>query len=261
MCIRDRNKDTKTPYSIKLTGSAPATGWDVYRTSVYEKCEKIPDAIQNGVISLAPRSITTLYMKTSMNHAPTIDKIVDKFIVKNGSGTANMTGITCGDPGAQVITITATSSDPSIVPNPVVTYTSPNSTGSLAITPVTDKTGEVTITVTVKDNGGTAKGGVDQTTITFKVTIPSGGGGSLDDVSDKAGVYPNPADDRISISVPSELEGARMIITNVSGQVVAEKIITAEDSTELNVGDLSGGTYMITISNDKSVAKLKFMKK
>ncbi len=71
----------------------------------------------------------------------------------------------------QTITVVATSSDTSIVPNPEVAYTSPALTASLKIKPAENKNGEVTITVTVTDNGGTANGGVNSATKKFKIVV------------------------------------------------------------------------------------------
>jgi hypothetical protein len=49
--------------------------------------------------------------------------------------------------------ITATSSNPSLIPNPTVNYTSPNTTGTIAFTPVALAFGSATLTVTVNDGG------------------------------------------------------------------------------------------------------------
>ena len=54
-----------------------------------------------------------------------------------------------------------------MIPNPTVTYTSPNATGSLAFTPVTNASGSATLTVTVND-GGASNNIVTQT---FTVTV------------------------------------------------------------------------------------------
>jgi VCBS repeat-containing protein len=67
--------------------------------------------------------------------------------------------------------VTATSNNTSLIPNPVVTYTSPAGTGSLSFTPVANANGSATITVTVQDNGGTLQGGADTTSRTFNVNV------------------------------------------------------------------------------------------
>ena len=70
--------------------------------------------------------------------------------VNAGQQTINLTGITPGQGEAgQTVTITATSSNPSLIPNPTVSYTNPKATGTLTYTPVPNSTGTAVITVTV----------------------------------------------------------------------------------------------------------------
>src|SRR5258705_473457 len=70
----------------------------------------------------------------------------------------------------QTITSTAGCDSPSLAPAPSVNYTAPATSGSLTFTPVANQVGSATITVVVKDNGGTANGGVDSFTNSFTVT-------------------------------------------------------------------------------------------
>lgn len=251
------NKDSKLPYAVKFTGSAPASGYKVYRTSYYEKCIEV-DAGKNGVYMLPPKSISTFVLNLNVNHAPTIDQVADKFMPMNGSINVNLTGITCGDPVSQNITVTAVSDNPSVIPNPTVNYTSPNTTGTLTVTAVPGQYGKVKITVTVKDDGGTANGGVDATTMSFYVTVNSGG--KLQDVSEKASVFPNPASSEVTVIVPSELAGGTLTITDVTGKEVTTQVITG-DNVKVDVSGLAPGLYMINLSNNAAVAKLKFTRK
>ncbi len=78
-----------------------------------------------------------------------------------GVQTINLTGISAGGCESQTLTVTATSSDPSLIPHPTVSYTSPGARVPLSYIPVGNQSGTVVITVTVTDNGGTADGGVD----------------------------------------------------------------------------------------------------
>ncbi|MCP4784435.1 MAG: hypothetical protein GY878_12865, partial [Fuerstiella sp.] len=90
----------------------------------------------------------------SDNEVPTIAALVDLTIDEDAAEqTVNLTGITDGDSGTQPLRVTASSSTPSLIPEPTVSYTSPNATGSLQFTPVTDQYGTATITVTVEDGG------------------------------------------------------------------------------------------------------------
>src|SRR4029077_5204466 len=75
-----------------------------------------------------------------------------------------------------------------VIPNPTVNYTDPNSTGTLTFVPVTNANGSSTITVTVKDNGGTSNGGQDTITRQFNVTVSP-----LADVRISQTAIPSPA--------------------------------------------------------------------
>jgi hypothetical protein len=108
-----------------------------------------------------------------VNQPPTITPIADPAPILPGAGqqTVTLTGISGGPDETQTVTITATSSNPALLPNPQVNYTSPNSTGTLTYTPVPGAKGSATITVTLKDDGGTANGGTDTTVVTFSVAV------------------------------------------------------------------------------------------
>ena len=108
-----------------------------------------------------------------MNDAPTLNSVGDLVLDESaGLQTVNLTGISAGPTNeSQTITITATSDNISLVPNPTVNYASPDSTGTLTFTPVTNAFGTATVTVVVQDDGGTANGGVDAITNTFTVTV------------------------------------------------------------------------------------------
>jgi O-glycosyl hydrolase len=251
------NKDSKLPYSARITGSAPAGGWDAYRTSMYEKCEKV-NPFKNGVIVLPPKSITTLVIKTDKNHAPTADPVADVKLTPNIGTGVTLTSIGCGDPTPQTITITAKSSNPAILLDPVVNYTSPNVKTTLILKPATDATGDVTVTIIIKDDGGIANGGIDADTITLKVSIQET---AIKDVSDKVSIYPNPADEKISLTLPAELSNGILVVSNASGQIVREQKFENQNLVDMNVSDLPSGAYFINISSNSNVAKLRFSKK
>jgi hypothetical protein len=100
----------------------------------------------------------------AVNDAPTLDPIADITIDEDsGAQTITLGGIGSGaaDESRQNLSITAISSNPVLVPDPSVDYTSPNAAGTLSFAPVAGTSGTVTITVTVRDNGGVANGGVD----------------------------------------------------------------------------------------------------
>jgi len=90
---------------------------------------------------------------TAVNDAPTLNALSTLNVAEDaGNQTVNLAGIGSGAANeSQTLTISATSSNPGLVPNPTVTYTSPNSTAALTLRPANNATGTVTITVTVND--------------------------------------------------------------------------------------------------------------
>ena len=65
----------------------------------------------------------------------------------------DLTGITAGPSETQPLAVTATSNNPSLIADPLVTYDSANDNGSLSFSPLADQFGTATITVTVTDAG------------------------------------------------------------------------------------------------------------
>lgn len=93
-----------------------------------------------------------------VNDPPTLDVINDTLPISEDSPpqTIGLTGISAGGSETQPLRITATSSDPSLVQNLLINYTSPNSVGSLTFRPAPNAFGTATITVTIEDGGGDA---------------------------------------------------------------------------------------------------------
>src|ERR1044071_3011153 len=113
-------------------------------------------------------SETNYVVPSSGNQAPTLNAIANMTINEDASQqTVNLSGITSGSPSEnQTLTVTASSDNTALIPNPSVPYTSPNTTGSVRFTPVANPTGMATITVAVND--GQASNNL--TTRTFKAT-------------------------------------------------------------------------------------------
>src|ERR1051325_9952505 len=93
---------------------------------------------------------------------PALDTIAnpDAILEDAGMQTVNLTGIS----GNGSISIAASSSDTTLIPNPDVTYSDGDATGSVTYTPVADAFGTATISVVVTDSDGS-------TTNTFDVTV------------------------------------------------------------------------------------------
>ncbi len=143
----------------------PATDNDLNTTIT----TRIRDSSNTG-----PTDGTIALNATGVNDAPTLNEIADPAPISGTAGTqmVTLTGITAGASEVQTLTVTATSSNPALIPNPIVTYTSPNNTATLTFAPVANVSGSAVITVTVMDNGGTANGGVEFVARTFTVQVP-----------------------------------------------------------------------------------------
>ena len=124
-------------------------------------------------VSLDPTPDTMTLVINDSNVAPTLDPVADVLLAAAGAGgaTVQLSGISAGGGASQALVVSAVSSHPDVVPHPVVTYSSPAAVGSLTVTPAPGATGNAIITVTVRDSGGTANGGIDQIVRTFTVSL------------------------------------------------------------------------------------------
>ncbi len=117
-------------------------------------------------------AVTVTRTYSVRNHPPTINGVGSIAIPKNATAqTISLSGIMDGDDENQSLSVIAMSNDPGIVPDPTVVYTSPDTIGSLMVTPVTDAVGSAVITVTVTDAGGVANNGTDSVTLSFHVSV------------------------------------------------------------------------------------------
>ena len=103
----------------------------------------------------------------SANDPPTINSIADRAIPEDSATqSVPLSGLSGGPADeAQSITLTAVSSNPALIPNPSITHTNPNSSGTLTFRPNTNANGSAVITVTASDTEGS------QFARTFTVTV------------------------------------------------------------------------------------------
>ena len=201
-----------------------------------------PVVIDSNVAVIATGNDHSLYVKSgsnpSKNNSPTIDPISNVTILDDRIlQTINLTGISSGGDSGQTLTVTASSSNPEVIPNPSVNYTSPNETGTLMFTPVADAEGAVTITVTVRDDGGTDNGGVDTVTIMFEVTLATA-----------TILYEQPFQSEQSLGLFSN-------IGPLQHQVGADQFTLSEDAT---ITGVRWHGYFIGVDLEASVRSLDF---
>lgn len=90
-----------------------------------------------------------------VNDPPTLNPIANVTLNQGAAvQTISLTGITSGAANeADTLTLAAISSNPDLIPSPVISYVSPNTSGSLTFTPTPGANGSATITVMVNDGG------------------------------------------------------------------------------------------------------------
>lgn len=91
--------------------------------------------------------------QSETNAPPTLDALPDIFVNEDAiASTISLAGISAGaNEPAQVVAISARSANRDLIPDPIVTYTSPNPTGTLLLAPYPGTNGTTTVTVTVHD--------------------------------------------------------------------------------------------------------------
>lgn len=98
-------------------------------------------------LSVAPGPVTS-------NQPPEFNQPLDLVLNEDASlQSIALTGISSGDGVEQPVRVTATSSNPGLVPDPTISYANSSATGSLVVAPVANQHGAATITVTVEDGG------------------------------------------------------------------------------------------------------------
>lgn len=101
---------------------------------------------------------------------PTLDRIPAVILDTTvSSHDVDLTGISDGDEGNEVLSITATSNNHDVLPDPTVTYSTPDLTGTLHLAPIATEPGSALVTVIVREADG------DSFTRTFLVSIGEDG--------------------------------------------------------------------------------------
>jgi O-glycosyl hydrolase len=245
--------NTTLPQTIEIKGKGLPAEWEAYTTSNARNCEKGKNVGKNGLIILPSQSLTTL-VGDNNNPAPTIDSVANVVIEKNsGIQTINLTGISDGEGFNQLVTITASSDNKALIPDPTITYLNGQANGTLSFTPVQNLTGTANITITLTDNGVPAR----TTTSNFNVTVNvKTGVQSLNE--EGISVYPNPVSDLLTIKLPKN-SGKSLIVTDGNGKVQLNKDVSALSEYKLNVRNYAKGTYLITIVGNIEKHTVKFV--
>lgn len=73
-------------------------------------------------------------------------------------------------------------------------------------------------------------------------------------------IYPNPSVDVVNVNVSNEANIQKVDVLNINGQLVKSKTVTSANNVQLNIADLSAGTYFIKVSTADSYSIKQFIK-
>lgn len=214
----------------------------------------------NGGVDLTSFTFNVEVIAANINHAPSMDPIDDMtMLLEDGAETIDLEGVDDGDEDKdQTITITAESSDESVIEPPVVNWVPSMNVGSIKLTPA--DTGTTTITVTVTDNGGTAYGGVDSQQYAFVVTVDTQVG--IGDESNRMfGLYPNPAREQVFVTMPAFAGDAVMTLIDPVGKVYEMQQVSAGTAEHtLDLTGLDAGLYILRLQAGEKVYRTTLIK-
>ena len=206
----------------------------------------VTDSGATGTTALGSANINTInevftVTVTPINAPPTLNVIQSPGSIPENSGpqTVLISGISGGASASQILTVTAASNNTGLIPNPSVTYNSPDTTGYITYTPTANVSGTATITVTVTDNGGTANGGQNTVSQTFMVTVtPVNQPPTLDPIKNPAALAINAAQQTVALTGISAGPGD-------TGQTLT--VTATSDNTSLILNPIIQATATATI--------------
>ncbi len=181
------------------------------------------------------------------NDAPTLGVIADQTIDEDATAmTVSLAGITNGPSESGPLRVTATSSDPTLIGNPAVTYTSPDATGTLSLVPGADQFGTAVITVTVEDGGvdGDLDTAADNGSVTQAFTV------NVNAVNDVPTVDPIAA-----VGIDEDAPAQTVAITGISaggGETGVLRVTASSDNVALT------GTPTVTYTSPAAAGSVAF---
>ncbi len=234
-------------YTVNLAGLTPATTYNVRAYAI------------NSAGTGYGANVTFQTGNPFVNKPPTMNPL-SNVSFQHTIPTAlsvPLSGITAGQgETGQQITVSASSSNPALLPFLVVEYTSPQSTGVLRIQNDRTRVGSARVRVRVKDDAGTANGGVDSLIVSFDVNVLLDTDLGEDDATPKEFQldqnYPNPFNPstQISFSIPStqlvtlavyDLMGRQRLLLLNKEMTAGNHIVTVDASS------FSSGIYMYVL--------------
>ncbi len=236
------------PVSAYLSGSNLPGGYQVYRSSQYENMVRC-DSAGHDLFLLPPKSVTTLY--ATYNSPLTIDQVPNQLIPMNAPvQTVSLTGISDGSGGTSSLSLTAETSDTSLIRDLTVSSVNTDGTAVLNYTPAPGKTGTARVRLILFNDTA-------QREVIFYVTIQDLSL-SPENVTEALKIYPNPVTERgtLFIEIPGKNTNT-LTINNVSGSAVLKKTVSPGTTVAVNAATLGQGIFVITLRGDHEMYKSK----
>ncbi|PBQ31649.1 hypothetical protein CNR22_07665 [Sphingobacteriaceae bacterium] len=145
----------------------------------------------------------------------------------------------------------------SVAPSANVTYTGGVSSSNVRVGLGAAATGDYTITVKVRNASGTAT--ITQVITQEMYTCNYVGLAENTSLSNVLSIYPNPAHDQISVSLPASVDTYKVKLTNILGAVVYEdKAVKNTKENVINLSNKPKGVYFLTVetNNEKATKKI-----
>jgi hypothetical protein len=215
-------------------------------------------------------SQTFVVTELFVNKPPTMNVIGDlSFLHTAPEQVVNLTGISPGAGENQSVTITAVAANPQLIPNLSVQYISPFDTGTLRLQNDRNRVGTTTVTVKVKDSGGTANGGVDSLLRVFTVNVNL----DTDLESDTPDLpteyellqnYPNPFNP--STMIPFHLPSSAFVtigVYDVTGRLrttlLHQEMGAGRHELSLDASSFGSGLYLVRMTSEFGIKSRMIM--
>ena len=87
----------------------------------------------------------------------------------------------------------------------------------------------------------------------YKDFISSNEYKQIQNISNDVLIYPNPASQQVSISLPNGFENANVVMTDLSGRIILNSSVIGTNSI-LDISQISNGLFIITITFGEKIS-------